>query len=214
MIFIHVMNVQAEGRRQSLLAWSHATDQTATSEKGRLARALLRYSASDYGGFPDAGRWVFSRTPSGRPLLDTPGTPAIGVSFSHSGDWIACALNSEGPIGVDIEIHRPDRNLQGIAELGFSAREVQRCQGSVQEFYRIWCLREAIAKATGMGLAQATNRQDYADAGPFVGSWQAAVANQTWDLTHALAAESLSVACATPADPSMTSPQPRLTVTA
>jgi phosphopantetheinyl transferase len=85
-------------------------------------------------------RLVRLRTPEmtgGRPVVE--GT-SIGVSWSHSGAWVALALSQSGPVGVDLELV-PDRlPLEALARLGVP---------SLEDFVA----REAAGKATGEGLA-------------------------------------------------------------
>lgn len=206
------MSLQAEQRLSLLSTRGHVTDQAATSHAGRLARALLRYAATETGSFSEATNWIFSRSSSGQPQVENPGSRKIWISFSHSGDWVACGLTTAGPIGIDIEAHKADRNLTEIAKLGFGPYERQRCQDNIQEFYRIWTCREAIAKATGAGLVQATDHQDYADTGPQSGSWR--TGDQAWDLTHMFPVSGLSLACAIRADGLANPKQPTVHVLA
>jgi phosphopantetheinyl transferase len=196
-ILIQVMNLGAPLCREILAEWGRPSDEAVSSAPGQAARALLRFSAVNYGVSPDAGSWDFAYAPSGQPKLAVPGPSAAHISFSHSGDWVACGISTTGPIGIDIETHRQDRNLRGIAELSFGPKEILRSQASAGEFYRIWCIREAIAKATGLGFAQVTDRLDYADAGPFAGAWRGSALSRTWDLYHVLPTANLGCACAT-----------------
>ncbi|WP_341894783.1 4'-phosphopantetheinyl transferase superfamily protein [Ferrovibrio terrae] len=197
MIIIHITGFKTGLRL--LPSWGHPTD-LAMSQAGQVARALLRYAATATEKFPDAVNWVFSRSPSGQPQVENAESRSIWISFSHSGDWIGCGLSTRGPIGIDIETHKSDRNLVEIAKLGFGPGEQQRSQNGIDEFYRIWTSREAIAKATGIGMVQVTDGRDYAAAGPMSGGWRIETPNQVWNLTHALPVAGLSFACATSAD--------------
>ena len=47
-------------------------------------------------------------------------------------------------------------------------------------FYRIWTLREALAKASGVGFPMIVSREDVFDQGPDEGSWTQAIAGETW----------------------------------
>lgn len=78
-------------------------------------------------------------TASGQTIVDG---SRIGVSWSHSGCWVALAIAPEGVVGVDIE-RRPDvMPVRALHALGLS---------SIDEFVA----REAAGKATGQGLGEA-----------------------------------------------------------
>jgi phosphopantetheinyl transferase len=112
---------------------------------------------------------------SGRPIVVAPdGTPSgIFVSLSHSGAKLACAVSGLGPIGVDIEISREHRDYLGLAEAAFGPREHMQCiEQGAPAFYRIWTLREAMAKALGTGLTMVGDRVDRMADGPDEGHWQ------------------------------------------
>jgi 4'-phosphopantetheinyl transferase len=129
-------------------------------------------------GQPDA-HFDLAAEPSGRPMVM--GRPDIFISISHSRGTLACAATFAGPLGIDLEIARPDRDLSGIAAFAFGPGERQRAAAEGPDgFYRIWTLREAIAKAEGVGLAQVADRLDRVDTGPGVGDW----CWQGWHLTH------------------------------
>ncbi len=94
------------------------------------------------------------------------------VSLSHSGGLVACAATTLGPIGIDLEVAKPGRNLAGIAEAAFGPAERREwAERGPAGFYRIWTLREAMAKTTGAGLSQAANRCDQVADGPEQGHW-------------------------------------------
>jgi len=72
----------------------------------------------------------------GRPVVR--GT-TIGVSWAHSGDWVALALAGDRPVGVDIELVPVEVPLGALRRIGVS---------SLREFVA----REAAGKVTGDGL--------------------------------------------------------------
>jgi len=75
--------------------------------------------------------------PWGKPYVDN---ASIGVSWSHSGRWVALAIADRGPVGVDIE-QQPFRvPLRALAMLDLA---------SMEDFVA----REAAGKVTGQGLA-------------------------------------------------------------
>ena len=92
---------------------------------------------------------------------DQHGRPAIGdgqpfdFNLSHSGEWCVCAFVTQGRIGVDIESHRPGRDIFAIAEHFFHPDEqalIHAAEDSQQCFYQLWVLKEALLKVQGLGL--------------------------------------------------------------
>lgn len=77
----------------------------------------------------------------------------VYFSLAHSRQMAACAAG-DGKIGIDIEYIDPSRAVLALARAAFGTREqeVVELQG-IEAFYRIWCLREAYAKATGDGFS-------------------------------------------------------------
>ncbi|QJB30407.1 4'-phosphopantetheinyl transferase superfamily protein [Chitinophaga oryzae] len=90
-------------------------------------------------------------TPSGRPYW--PGGPDFNIS--HSGNIAVCAVDTSGRVGIDIE-------QNGGIEIGdfreqFTPGEWQQVMGApdpVWQFYRYWTMKEATAKANGIGIVE------------------------------------------------------------
>ncbi len=82
-----------------------------------------------------------ARSPRGKPFF--PGLGSRWFSLSHSGGLALCAL-SGGPVGVDVERVRPRR--AGLPAYALSPAELARFDGSWEEFYRLWTLKEAWCK--------------------------------------------------------------------
>jgi 4'-phosphopantetheinyl transferase len=80
-------------------------------------------------------------------------------NLSHSHDWVVLAVSSIGPVGIDVESHERKNNLSGIARRFFSADEnisltnLDNAQW-MEQFFAIWTLKEAHAKALGCGLSK------------------------------------------------------------
>lgn len=100
-------------------------------------------------------------TQSGRPQFPV---KHIDFNLSHSGDWVAVILNVtekdsgiQSAVGIDIEIHKTRRNLTALLA-HFAAPSEQDWfvsqQDRVTAFYRSWCLREAVLKSQGVGIAK------------------------------------------------------------
>jgi phosphopantetheinyl transferase len=165
-------------------------------QSAALARALLVKMLSEVWGMAPENVQICSE-PSGQPYL----APVFSrrppfISISHTRGWVACAATEIGPLGIDIERRRPDRDHAGIAEMAFGPRETARAAVGGMAFYRIWTLREAIAKACGQGLTLAADRLDRVHDGPDEGYWLATLEHDVWALSHGLVNEDTSLATA------------------
>lgn len=99
------------------------------------------------------------RTPQGKPCFVH--LPEVGLSVSHSGDYIVCAL-ADGNIGVDIERGQkyPDesdadfsRRLCTIAGRFFHPDEAAYIrEDPLTRFNRIFTAKESYVKMTGTGF--------------------------------------------------------------
>ena len=147
--------------------WATADDRAYAAGRKRSAATLLALAALRALLFAVTGQagWPLERAPNGKPSLrHDDGQHAPSVSMSHTPGLIAVAVALRGSIGVDVERHRP-RDFAALADHAFGPAERREvADGGSQAFYRIWTLREAIAKATGDGLALVLNRADLADA--------------------------------------------------
>ncbi len=135
--------------------------QDASKPEGILARALLRKMLSEETATAPAP-WTFRRGQNGKPEALFNGAPSpFAISLSHSGPYIACAIAKADALGIDIEVHKDWRDLKNIAELAFGPEEQRMvAREGADAFYRIWTLREALAKATGQGLELAADGVD------------------------------------------------------
>ena len=81
------------------------------------------------------------RSSRGKPFF--PGLADRWFSLSHSGGLALCAL-SDAPVGVDIEVVRPRR--AGLPRRLLSSAELEGFDGALEDFYRIWTLKESWCK--------------------------------------------------------------------
>ena len=81
------------------------------------------------------------RSPRGKPLFT--GIDDRWFSLSHSGGIALCAL-SRTPVGVDVELVRPRR--AGLPAYALGPDELARFDGSWEDFYRLWTLKESWCK--------------------------------------------------------------------
>jgi 4'-phosphopantetheinyl transferase len=110
------------------------------------------------------GALAFQETAKGKPRLapspggdgSAPAASILSFNLSHSEGWVLVAV-ARREVGVDIQAHRPLRDLQGMAERVFSARELRQYaeladERRVDGFYRLWARKEAALKALGEGF--------------------------------------------------------------
>lgn len=109
---------------------------------------------------------------------DTHGKPGVSGSkgstverlqfnLSHSENLLLIAVTFDHGIGVDIEMLRDDFDPLAVAETHFSSREVAWLKSlpaieHFPEFYRLWTMREAVAKCEGAGIVRSNSRRDIA----------------------------------------------------
>jgi 4'-phosphopantetheinyl transferase EntD len=90
---------------------------------------------------------------------------SVGISISHSHNWVACALNFDGHrVGVDIEQMRPRNTMLEMAQCLAHKDEllwVNRYCSRVEDFYRYWTAKEALAKVHRLPL-MSNELQQYA----------------------------------------------------
>jgi phosphopantetheinyl transferase len=110
---------------------------------------------------------------------------------------VACAISDADCLGVDIEVHSPHRNFGAIAAAAFGPSEQSQVAAlGLYGFYRIWTLREAMAKASGTGIAEVTDRTDRIAGRPKDKSWITRVGETLWWLSYCTPATGLSFALA------------------
>lgn len=82
------------------------------------------------------------------PLLDLPRDALPFFSLSHSGPWIACAVSTHTPVGLDIERFDAARDLDALAAQVFDTAEQASLAAlapaeRVVRFYTTWSMAEA-----------------------------------------------------------------------
>lgn len=128
-----------------------------------IARAFLRIVLSKHAPrAPDT--WRFQYTAFGRPeiasgLSDFP----LYFNLSHTYGLIAVAISSTRDVGVDAE--RLDRigNFRSMRHSALTRREDEELNSLAEPLYnecflRLWTLKEAYAKARGLGLSLGFDR--------------------------------------------------------
>ncbi len=118
----------------------------------------------------------------GKPLLGEEwiALPAYArFNISHRNQVYLLAITGRGEIGVDVELVRPLANVERLATDHFTpahARAVLEStpERKLMEFYRLWTLEEAIAKAGGQGVTAMGAARSAAERAPepFYLVWQ------------------------------------------
>ena len=120
---------------------------------GRLRRILARYLAESSDAIE------FGRHPRGKPFINPAQNPFdIQFNFSHTADTGLVAIAIGRTLGVDVEEHRDDVDMELIARRQFAPGEQDRLVSLPREersaaFYRCWTRKEAYLKALGDGIA-------------------------------------------------------------
>lgn len=127
----------------------------------RLAQILLADVAEKLG--VEMLPAQIQRTASGRPFLPN---SDWDFNISHSGEWVALACARTAPpsvVGIDIEHPQKPRRFSELLAHYASAEECQTLLDSehvpefaelATRFYLSWCLREAVLKSQGVGIAK------------------------------------------------------------
>ncbi len=123
-----------------------------------------------------------TRNQDGKPTLATSdGQSAIDVSLSHSRTLALAGITDLGEIGVDLEYRAPRRTISEIAAYAFGPLEKQVVESFGRiAFYRIWTLREALAKACGIGFPMLIDGRDYFAQPLKAGTWQSQIDGRQW----------------------------------
>jgi phosphopantetheinyl transferase len=131
-------------------------DRLADRLSGRLA---LRQAYADFrqGRRSLPARPAIAHLPGGRPHV--PSQPGLYCSISHSRRYGVAAV-ARAPVGIDIETIRPhDPRLLDYVAAKAEVAALRDQAGSAAELLTlIWTLKEATAKAMGVGLGRALRR--------------------------------------------------------
>jgi 4'-phosphopantetheinyl transferase len=120
-------------------------------------RALLRYVLTQRtGGSIPISSWRFREGSHGKPILDA-GLPALEFNLSHSEMCVAVGVGESHPLGVDLESIAPGDCHEIIPDV-LTEQELSHLQLYDRdrqgiEFARIWTVKEACAKALGLGAS-------------------------------------------------------------
>ena len=143
----------------NLLTLSHGNPRMQQRWQCRRLAHFLLWQLLKTAEKPTALLGQISRTKSDRPQFSS---SELDFNISHSGDWVAVILHISQPgeksaVGIDIESPSKQRPYLAILEHFASAEEItwfQQQTNPKSAFYRIWCLREAVLKSQGVGIAK------------------------------------------------------------
>lgn len=127
-----------------------------------ITRIVLRYLFSAYHPDIKPVQWVFGKSETGRPQLDQ-SQSSLQFNLTHTGKLLLIAVTGSGVPGVDAEVLGRNACFAKIAQRYFSTAEALQILNASHElrnelFLRIWTLKEAAVKATGLGLSRALRR--------------------------------------------------------
>ena len=187
-------DLDADARRTALSVLS--SDERARYERFRLdgdrhefaaAHALLRTTLSEFDRIGPRD-WRFDAGSHGKPVL-APGLSALPLSFnlSHARGLVACAVALGADVGLDVELVTRATDWRAIASRFFPSTEIAQIDGVAEagratRFFEIWTLKEAFAKALGVGLSQSLDASafDLADASAITCALPPAVDAAVW----------------------------------
>lgn len=145
--------LEAAELRLALLPVATATTRVVSGERRTAAIALRLALARRIGSAP--ARRPFAIAAAGKPSL-----PGSGVAFSlaHTGGAALIALSTAGLVGVDIERERPvaitvARRAAIETAAAAIADGIAGIAGDDRRFLAGWTALEAVAKASGAGIA-------------------------------------------------------------
>lgn len=120
--------------------------------QSRAVRTLLANSMNMHLPPDEFQSYYMTKSDQGRPSLISKLYSTPHISLSHSHDWVACAWSRNARIGVDIEVLR-DRFADRVSALFLHSSErawLNRLPNQARsiETLRLWCLKEALFKAS------------------------------------------------------------------
>ncbi|MDP2127178.1 MAG: 4'-phosphopantetheinyl transferase superfamily protein [Pseudohongiella sp.] len=127
-----------------------------------FTRVALRHLLSAYHPLIAPGEWLVYRSGSGRPYISQAQTP-LSFNLTHTHDCLIFAFSQYADPGVDVEKLSRATEFEGIAKRYFSIQEYSEFlelpeTERIVFFYRLWTLKEAAVKASGLGLARGLRR--------------------------------------------------------
>jgi len=121
-----------------------------------ITRSVSRLILSEYIALAP-NEIVFIRNQHGKPEIKN-NPHHIRFNLSHNNELIVMAVCVKDDIGCDIENPQRSINIEPITRRYFSSQEhieITNCPITEQQirFFEIWTLKEALVKATGVGIS-------------------------------------------------------------
>ncbi len=123
-----------------------------------LAAWMALWNLVEYLSLPSPT--IVSRSPYGKPYFETDSLPDF--SLSHTDSFSVAVINTDGPIGVDLEGFCREDSFEKISHRFFSESEQTRLKKSDkphEDFLKLWTKKEALAKLTGKGLSSIVRKE-------------------------------------------------------
>ncbi|MCR5888877.1 4'-phosphopantetheinyl transferase superfamily protein [Hymenobacter sp. J193] len=113
-------------------------DETRTRQwlAGRVLAHTLQQQLTPHPAGP------LSNDPNGRPFFAQ--QPALAVSLSHSGEWVAAVLSQGGRVGTDVELVRP--KARQLAPRFLSSTELEDAGDEALKYSLYWSAKETLYK--------------------------------------------------------------------
>lgn len=132
---------------------------TRDRDEFRVAHALARLTLSSCEASVRPRAWVFEKTSHGRPEVSARcGVPGLRFNISHSRGVVACIVTRDLDCGVDVESIDARYDLHDLSRTVLAPSELARFTAATETgqsllFCRYWTLKEAYAKALGLGMS-------------------------------------------------------------
>jgi 4'-phosphopantetheinyl transferase len=123
---------------------------------------------------------VLARTKEGKPYVPVRGDdahslmPSFNLNVSHHGDWVVLASEPHDLVGVDVmknELRPTTTEAEFLACMRhvFTDAEWRLVDAAsphrLDAFHTLWCLKESLIKATGIGLGFDLQRASFSFVG-------------------------------------------------
>lgn len=128
------------------------------SNKYIMSHGILRYILSCYlKQYPNKVEFIYNEY--GKPFLKNSN---IQFNMSHSHNMVSYIVALNCKVGIDIELHENNLNVQALANLVLTSDESKclystKSQDKLRLFYTLWTKKEALVKAIGQGLSYPIN---------------------------------------------------------
>lgn len=167
----------------------------AADQHSCLSAYLLRRVALSACAGLSPSAWQFRRTKSGKPFISTPRGYGMELSISHTEGLVACVIATQR-CGIDVEKVRELPYLGNLATLVCSQRELERGVSGLdlRQFFRIWSVKEAYAKASDQAAAFRPRGIEVNLGKPGNEAWQPSVKGWHFALKDDVAGYSFAVA--------------------